>query len=202
MIFMDYSNFSSVTDYFNLTPRFEDIAGVLAKKIRQIRSYDRLFLFGFSFGSRLCFEAGAQLGYPQIDRIDACDPAGNFDKILMNFLFNFEFSGPGFDSNKRSIDPKISAKHVTCINTSTDKGTNKYNCHVNFRMGKCGKSQPAAGRRPMRDHGLCPYFYNSAFTNEFKPTKSHDCKSKNEAPSIPKGFTMGYSRPQYIKTKP
>jgi hypothetical protein len=77
VIFMDYSNFSTVSDYFNLTPRFDEIAGVLLRKIKQIKSYDRLFLYGFSFGSRLCFEAGAQLGYPLIDRIDACDPAGN-----------------------------------------------------------------------------------------------------------------------------
>ena len=105
--------------------------------------------------------------------------------------------GPGFDSSRRSIDPKISAKNVVCINTSTDKGTNKYNCHQNFRMGKCGKTQPAASRRPMGDHGLCPYFYNSAFKNKFVPTKNHDCRSKNEAPLIPMGFTMGYSRPRY-----
>lgn len=78
VIFMDYSNFSTVGDYFNLTPHFDAIATVLLRKIKQIRNYDRLFLYGFSFGSRLCFEAGAQLGHQLIDRIDACDPAGNF----------------------------------------------------------------------------------------------------------------------------
>lgn len=81
VIFMDYSKFSIVSDYFNLTPLFDEIAGVLLRKIKQIRSYDRLFLYGFSFGSRLCFEAGARLGYPLIDRIDACDPAGEFNEF-------------------------------------------------------------------------------------------------------------------------
>lgn len=95
---------------------------------------------------------------------------------------------------RSTVDPKIAAKNVVCINTSTDKGTSKYNCHQNFRMGKCGKSQPAAGRRPFGDHGLCPYFYNSAFKHNFNATKLHDCKSKREAANIPKGFTMGYSR--------
>jgi surfactin synthase thioesterase subunit len=75
---MDYSNFSIVSDYFSLTPHFENIAAVLLRKIKQIKNYDRLFLYGFSFGSRLCFEAGAQLGHQLIDRIDACDPAGKF----------------------------------------------------------------------------------------------------------------------------
>jgi pimeloyl-ACP methyl ester carboxylesterase len=177
VIFMDYSNFSIVGDYFNLTPHFDDIAAVLLRKIKQIRNYDRLFLYGFSYGSRLCFEAGAQLGHQLIDRIDACDPAG-----------------PGFDMYKRTVDPKLAAKNVVCINTSVDKGTNKYNCHQNFRMGNCGKSQPAATRRPFGDHGLCPYFYNSAFKHNFTATKLHNCKSKRPLSDIPKGFTMGYSR--------
>lgn len=86
VIFMDYSQFAVTGDYFNLTPHFDDIASVLLRKIKQIKIYDRLFLYGFSFGSRLCFEAGAQLGNRLIDRIDACDPAG---KLYGSFQLNF-----------------------------------------------------------------------------------------------------------------
>lgn len=73
---MDYSYFSIVTDYFRLTPHFNNLAELLFRKLKQIGNYDRMFMFGFSFGSRLCFEAGARLGNNVIDRIDACDPAG------------------------------------------------------------------------------------------------------------------------------
>lgn len=175
VIFMDYSNFSTVSDYFILTPHFFKISRILLRKVRQIGNYDRLFMYGFSFGSRLCFEVGSQLGYRVIDRIDACDPAG-----------------PGFDHNKRYIDPKLAAKNVACINTSIDKGTNIYDCHQNFRMGKCGKSQIAAGPKPLGNHGLCPYFYNAAFTQNFTANNVYNCTSKRPAINIPENFTMGY----------
>lgn len=175
VIFMDYSNFSIVADYFVLTPHFHGIAEILLRKIKQIGNYDRLFLFGFSFGSRLCFEAGARLGNQRIERIDACDPAG-----------------PWFDGYKRSVDPKLAAKNVACINTSVDKGTSIYNCHQNFRMGNCGKTQIGSTKKPFRSHGLCPYFYNSAFTNTFAPTLNHNCSSKRAASNIPKNLIMGY----------
>lgn len=191
VIFMDYSNYSVVADYFVLTPRFFHLAGVLLRKIKQIGNYGKIFMFGFSFGSRLCFEVGARLGSQRIDRIDACDPAG-----------------PGFDNMKRAVDPKLAAKHVSCINTSIDKGTSIYNCHQNFRMGKCGSSQPASGPRPLASHGLCPYFYNSAFDNEFTPSKDSKCKSKRTPSEMPDGLRMGYLNEQlswafrknYLKT--
>lgn len=172
---MDYSNFSIVADYFKLNSHFFNIARVLVKKIKQVGNYDRLFLFGFSFGSRLCFEAGAQIGHQVIDRIDACDPAG-----------------PGFDGQKRAVDPKLAAKNVACINTSIDKGTKIYNCHQNFRMGNCGQSQPSAGPRPLGNHGMCPYLYNSAFDYKFRPSNKHECKSNRVAQFIPDQLIMGY----------
>lgn len=95
-------------------------------------------MFGFSFGARLCFEAGARVGFQLIDTIHACDPPG-----------------PGFDHVLRKADPKSAAKNVHCINTSVDKGTNFYNCHINFRMGVCGKKQIGAGKKPFGSHGLC-----------------------------------------------
>lgn len=82
VVFMDYSNYSIVADYFRLVPHFYNIADLLLRKFKQIGNYDRLFMFGFSFGSRLCFEAGAQLGYQVIERIDGCDPAGNLKKMF------------------------------------------------------------------------------------------------------------------------
>jgi hypothetical protein len=175
VIFMDYSNYSIVSDYFQLTPHFYGIASVLLRKVKQIGNYNQLFMYGFSFGSRLCFEVGIQLGYQQIDRIDACDPAG-----------------PGFDETSKAKDPKLAAKNVACINTSTDKGTSKYNCHQNFRMGKCGKKQLSAGPKPLGNHGMCPYFYNSAFNNVFEANNYYNCTSKNPAPSSKGTIRMGY----------
>lgn len=175
VIFMDYSKYSIVADYFRLVRQFEGITAVLLRKVKQIANYDRLFMFGFSFGARLCFEVGAQMGRGVIDRIDACDPAG-----------------PGFDMNVRSVDPKNSAKNVACINTSTDKGTGVYNCHQNFRMGLCGRSQAAAGPRPLGNHGLCPYFYNAAFEHEFVADNFYNCKSLRTASNLPSDYRMGY----------
>lgn len=181
IVFMDYSNYSLVTEYRRLRPHFNGIAKLLLRKVKQIGNYERLFMFGFSFGSRLCFEVGAQLGHQVIDRIDACDP-----------------TGPGFDLLERSVDPKMGAKNVACINTSTTKGTTVYNCHQNFLMGKCGKSQPAASRKPLGNHGLCPYFYNAAFTNKFKANNFYNCTSKRPALDIPEELRMGYLNEVFV----
>jgi predicted esterase len=138
VIFMDYSRFSA-SDYIVLTKRYESLARLLQRKIMQAtRNYKNVFLYGFSFGARLCFEAGAGIGYQAIDEIHACDPAG-----------------PGFDIAPQKLDPKHSAKHVHCINTSIDKGTSVYNCHINFRMGMCGLRQIGATQKPYGSHGLC-----------------------------------------------
>ena len=174
---MDYSPFSLVPSYIRLVMNFHKIANLLLRKITQIGNYDRMFLFGFSFGSRLCFEAAAKLGHQVIDRIDACDPAG-----------------PGFDGNMWSTDPKKAAKHVACINTSSDKGTRLYNCHQNFLMGNCGSSQKAAGPFPLGSHGLCPHFYNSAFKHNFTANNFYNCTSWREAKDLPEDFGMGYEK--------
>lgn len=76
VIVMDYSRFSR-QPYVTLAVNFSPLARVLVKKIQQTTSfYENVFLFGFSFGSRLAFEAGVRLGQQRIERIDACDPAG------------------------------------------------------------------------------------------------------------------------------
>lgn len=165
------------SSYLKLRPYYHSIADLLFRKVKQIGNYDRMFLFGFSFGSRLCFEAGAKLGHQVIDRIDACDPAG-----------------PLFDMNIRTVDPKRAAKHVACINTSSDKGTRNYNCHQNFLMGICGRSQVAAGPYPMGSHGLCPHYYNAAFEHNFTARNFYNCPSRRPAKNLPDDFSMGYEK--------
>jgi hypothetical protein len=46
---------------------------------------------------------------------------------------------------------------------------------------------------PEGSHGLCPHFYNSAFTHDFLATDNvFHCISQRMALSIPKRFKMGY----------
>lgn len=99
------------------------------------------------------------------------------------------YKGYGFDNGK---DPKSAAKIVACINTSSDKGTGVYNCHQNFRMGRCGSYQDAAGSFPIGSHGLCPYFYNLAFTYNFTYSNSFGCSSWRMVQNPPKNVKMGY----------
>lgn len=80
VLFMDYY-FYSQADYGSLCYNFPGISAVLLKKIKQIGRYAQLFLFGFSFGSRLAQDAGTNLGYQLIDRMDLCEPAGD-DRLL------------------------------------------------------------------------------------------------------------------------
>lgn len=181
MIFMDYSNYSWVFDYRRLVLHFNKIADVLLRKVQQVKNYDRLYMFGFSFGSRLCFEVGARLGNQVINRIDACDPAG-----------------PGFDITLRAVDPKRAAKNVACINTSTTKGTSMYNCHQNFLMGRCGKSQPAATRKPLGNHGLCPYFYNAAFIHNFAINNLYNCTTSRSSIDPPEDLRLGFLNKNFL----
>lgn len=76
VIVMDYSVYSKVSNYFALTPHFAGISAVFLKKFQQIGNYDRQYCFGFSFGARLCVDAGLKVGYQLIDRMDLCEPAG------------------------------------------------------------------------------------------------------------------------------
>lgn len=102
-------------------------------------------------------------------------------------------AGPGFDSRTDLGDPKLAAKNVQCIHTSSDKGTNRRECHQNFMMGFCGQSQKAAGPFPKGSHGLCPYIFNSAFKHEFLAVPNPDkCSTKRESQWWPDKFKMGY----------
>lgn len=89
--------------------------------------------------------------------------------------------GPGFEltAARRVKNPKMSAKNVACINTSTDKGTAIYDCHQNFLMGECGKTQPGFEPFPKGHHGLCPYYANLAFTTRYSFNNFFNCKFTN-----------------------
>lgn len=99
------------------------------------------------------------------------------------------------------------------IHTSISKGTMKRNCHQDWLMGRCGRVQEAAGPRPKGkmkknenfvyfsfeivfpsgSHGLCPHFYNAAFTHDFYATKNIlRCTSRRLVEKFPDFFKMGY----------
>lgn len=155
-------------------PHFEGISAVLTRKFNQIGNFDRQFCYGFSFGSRLCIDAGINVGNQSIARIDACDPAG-----------------PGFDGTLRAKDPKLAAKNVACINTSNIKGTSIYNCHQNYRMGRCGISQPASNP-DLSHHQICPYFYIESFDHKFVPNNLFRCLSRKFTNKFSEDVRMGY----------
>jgi len=169
---MDYSVYSKNPNYGTLVSKFENISAVLSKKLIQIGNYEREFIFGFSFGARVAVDAALKVGKQAIGRMDLCDPAG-----------------PGFN---KLVDSTLAAKNVQCINTSNDKGTNVYNCHQNFRMGNCGQSQAASGPPPLASHGLCPYFYNLAFTYDYTFNNYYGCSSPRMVKNPPSNVKMGY----------
>lgn len=60
-------------------------------------------------------------------------------------------------------------------------------------MGRCGTIQEAASDPPYGSHGLCPYFYISAFEHDFVAVpKPSTCSSNREAKTVPTGYRMGY----------
>nr|XP_019527550.2 pancreatic triacylglycerol lipase-like [Aedes albopictus] len=182
LVCMDYSKYS-MEDYFaGLLPKFNLVAEALVGKLKELeaRGFDPAngHLFGFSFGAQLSIEAGRRFGFRKLGRLDACEPAG-----------------PGFDSDRvfAMLDPKFAAKKVQCIHTSSDKGTFRRECHQDWNMGNCGTNQLAAGPYPKGSHGLCPYFYNSAFANEFRAIpKPNECLSFRAVWPISDRVRMGY----------
>ncbi|CAO1409365.1 unnamed protein product [Diamesa serratosioi] len=181
IIFMDYSNFSINPDYFYLVTQFPNISNVLLTKLNQLKEQgfdpDKGYMFGFSYGAHLIIDAATKFGQNLIKDIDLCDPAG-----------------PGFDGTLTTGDPKLAAKNVQCIHTSNDKGTIKRDCHQNWLMGYCGFFQFAAGAYPKGSHGLCPYFYNTAFKYDFLATNNtYGCYSARPTTVYPEFFRMGYN---------
>ncbi|XP_055535004.1 pancreatic triacylglycerol lipase-like [Wyeomyia smithii] len=183
IISMDYGTYSVTNDYFtNLVPHFRLVVNRLVEKLFELESsgFDpgNGFLFGFSFGAQISVEAGRTFGHRKLGRIDVCEPAG-----------------PGFDAEPTATNrnPQLAAHNVQCIHTSNLFGTFRRECHQDWNMGNCGHYQPAAGPYPKGSHGLCPYFYNSAFANQFRPIrKPLQCFSFRAVTDWPAGFRMGY----------
>ncbi|KAG5669482.1 hypothetical protein PVAND_017369 [Polypedilum vanderplanki] len=181
VIVMDYSIYAAQDYFYYLVANYQIFVKLLVKKLKHVGHPERINMFGFSFGARLCAGAGAQINDtqgPLIPRIDLCDPAGKiFKNYLEKNLKSSIFLGPGFDGSAISIDPKLASKNTACIDTSTSYGTHIYNCHQNFLMGHCGIAQDGALSYPKGSHGLCPYFYNSSFINDFVPVNYYNCQS-------------------------
>lgn len=115
-------------------------------------------------------------------------------------------AAPGFD-RVVTTNPKKAAKNVQCIHTSEGIGTSERHCHQDWLLGICGTYQPAADEvkfvlcqlmkncgnsTAMAHHTTCPYFYNSAFTNDFIANNYYECKSNRTAKNLPENFKMGF----------
>lgn len=114
-------------------------------------------------------------------------------------------AGPGFDFIYKK-DPKEAAQNVQCIHTSL-AGTQFRSCHQNWLMGYCGKKQPGGhvlaevycdafgncNSQPINSHSLCPYFYISAFKNDFLVNDIHRCPLlRQPSQNVSESFKMGY----------
>lgn len=148
------SFYSKNPDFYILVTQFGDIQKVVTRKLRQLEqlgySPNNFFLFGFSYGAHLAFEGAYNYGLRKVGRIDTCDPAGPYFTDLTK------------------IHAADAAKAIQCVHTSTDYGTPSRYCQKNILFGKCGILQDAATSPPKMSHGMCPYLYTSAFTNDFK----------------------------------
>lgn len=174
VVVIDYSVYANVSNYFSLVSHYFGISAVLTKKVRQIGHYGHQYFFCHSFGSRICVQAGSNVGRQRIDRMDLCDPAAvGFDGFLQGLL--------GF---VRDRNPKLGAKNVACIDTSTFFGTQKYNCHQNFRMGNCFTQQPSS-KSLSHSHSLCTLYYRSSFENKIAPNNYWNCTSRRMAKFSP-----------------
>lgn len=90
-------------------------------------------------------------------------------------------------------DASLAAENVQCIHTSNTYGTMQRNCTQNWNMGVCGYAQVGAMAYPKGSHGLCPYFYNAAFTHDFVAWKNiYGCYSTRAVTEYPELFKMGY----------
>ncbi|XP_038106977.1 uncharacterized protein LOC6049112 [Culex quinquefasciatus] len=181
VICMDYHKYAQTIDYFRgLVPNFNRIVDSLVWRLRELEQsgFDPAegLVFGFSFGAQTAMDAGRRFGFRKLGRIDVCDPAG-----------------PGFDSPDTALsilDPKLAARNVQCIHTSL-LGTTRRSCHQNWNMGNCGLRQPGTVAL-QESHSLCPRYYNSAFTNEFRAVpKPLECFSLRNSAN-PVNIRMGY----------
>uniref|UniRef100_A0A1B0CRY6 Lipase domain-containing protein n=1 Tax=Lutzomyia longipalpis TaxID=7200 RepID=A0A1B0CRY6_LUTLO len=185
IICMDYGGYASADRYLRLFRQFDPITEILAGKLRPMEAMGfnlgQGFIFGFSYGGHVAVEASKRVGVRRLEAIDICDIAG-----------------PAFDFRRAHIDHRNAARNVQCIHTSRDKGSrHTTTCHQNWKMGTCGWFQTAAADPPKGSHGLCPYFYLSAFSNDFLAVpKPMGCMARKPARYWPEGFRMGYREPR------
>lgn len=107
-----------------------------------------------------------------------------------------------------SVDPKDAFKENQCVHTNRGGlGTTDEVCLQDWNMGDCGESQLANRPFPNGNHGLCPQFYNSAFTHKFLAVPKKDTCNQTltprDATSFSPNMRMGYFQtldPQW-KTK-
>ncbi|XP_063709235.1 uncharacterized protein LOC134837778 [Culicoides brevitarsis] len=179
-LFMDYSKFAAA-DYAKLVENFKYIMPAFVNQLKILFDdigYDgkKAFIFGFSYGAHVAVQGAYSFGMRRIGRIDVCDPAG-----------------PSFPGDiDLALKFALAADIVQCIHTSCDKGTHQRYCPISWNMGYCGHSQDAATVPPRLSHGLCPYFYTSAFKNDFKVVPKRDVCVSTKPGSWKKGFVMGY----------
>lgn len=180
-----YYSFQCIND---LVAQFNSFVSVLVRKLRQLEelqfSPDNGFLFGFSLGAVICFEAGFQFGPQRLNRVDACDPMGPY----------FDYTTPPVQHANQS------AKHVTCLHTSNDFGSGWRTCPIDVNLGNCGNIQ-AAATRPGMSHQLCPVFYVYAFQYDFKMVpKPAGCNNQRWLPNLADlpPLVMGYRMNTYI----
>lgn len=213
VIFMNYSYFGDRENYIEVISFFEPISNLMTRKLQQISDEgadsDKIFMFGFSLGGRIVIEAALNFGGGLIGQIDS--------KVVIlslnsrNDFITFvacDMAGPGFDFFY-TRDPKDAAKNVQCIHTSNNAGTKERNCHQNWLMGHCGLFQDSANvtqafyctlvnrnclnkDQPLFSHSTCPYFYNSAFKNDFVADNRHKCLSSRMVKNLPGNFKMGF----------
>lgn len=74
IIFMDYSNHSTIPIYTLLVERFYQIMTVMMRKLRQLEAqgfdFGKMYMFGFSYGAQLVLRAGVLLGVGRVAEID------------------------------------------------------------------------------------------------------------------------------------
>lgn len=78
VMFFEYPPFTRFEYAFLLMDKFYRLSNILLKKLRELSSEgvdpDNIYMFGFSYGAQLVFDAGYKFGQRQIKEID-----GNFE---------------------------------------------------------------------------------------------------------------------------
>lgn len=182
---MKYGYYALDTNYLEVVRDFDGIAAVLTVAIKACigAGFDalRIYLFGFSLGSRVCLYAASKLPKQTVlEQMDLCDPAGY-----------------GFDGHPEHNDFDYTnlAQRVCCMHTSRFFGTSERRCDVDWNLGECGTHQVAAVGIS-DSHKLCTMFWNSAFRNRFYAVSgsSLDCPALETDVTLPGDGNSSTSR--------